>query len=268
MGVFAGIEYDVLRLRTLVSPAPRRLTPYGGLVAKEKREEIVPVLWRTLMSALLKEYVVIVVTDPPTAEWICSSHHEVARKTLTVDLTQPTNILWSRLRKGRRYDIRKAERKGVSVVEGTTETQVEAYYDLLKHTLQRKEFTILPPVDFYKDVFRTLRPSRARLLLAMHRDRTVAGSFLLNDDRHLYYWSGASNEDGLALGANSMIQWRTILWGKENALHEYDMTGANIPSVSFFKAGFGGEYRQYYTHVIAKPSSLGHLVARLISTIH
>lgn len=264
VGVFAGMEYDTFGFRTLISPAPRRLTPYGGLVVQKKREEIVPHLWRTLFPALLKEYVVTLITGPPTADRIGSPHHEVARKTLALDLTQPANILWSRVRKGRRYDIKKAERGGVSVVEGTTESHVAAYYDLLKNTLQRKEFSVLPPLDFYIDVFRILRSNRARLLLAMHRDSIVAGAFLLNDERHLYYWSGASNEDGLALGANSMIQWKAILWGKENALQEYDMTGANIPSVAFFKAGFGAEYRQYYSCVAAKPSPLGYLIARLL----
>jgi hypothetical protein len=39
-----------------------------------------------------------------------------------------------------------------------------------------------------------------------------------------------------------MIQWKAIIWGEENALQNYDMTGADIASVVFSKAGFGGEY--------------------------
>ena len=64
-----------------------------------------------------------------------------------------------------------------------------------------------------------------------------------------------------------MIQWKAILWGKENALQEYDRIGANIPSVAFFKAEFGGEYCQYDTFVMTKFSSLGYLVTRLLPKI-
>jgi hypothetical protein len=267
VGVFAGIEYNVLGLKALISPGPRRLTPYGGLVVRKKQDERIPVFWQALKSKLLREYSIIVVTNPPAAERKDWSQQEIPRKTLVLDLTKPVNILWSGMRKGRRYDIKKAEKSGVLVVEGTTEAQVAAYYDLLKRTLERKEFSVLPPLDFYVNIFRVLWPSKARLLLATHQDEIVAGAFLLNDEKHLYYWSGASQESGLALGANSMIQWKAILWGKENGIQEYDMTGANIPSVAFFKAGFGGEYRQYHTFVVTKPSRLEYLVTHLVPKI-
>jgi hypothetical protein len=44
------------------------------------------------------------------------------------------------------------------------------------------------------------------------------------------------------------------LMREENALREYGMTGANVPSIASFKAGFGSEYCQYRTFVMTKPS--------------
>jgi lipid II:glycine glycyltransferase (peptidoglycan interpeptide bridge formation enzyme) len=139
---------------------------------------------------------------------------------------------------------------------------VESYYDLLKETRKRKSISGLLPLSYYIDVFRKLGRDRAKLLLALYRDDPVAGAFLLNDNKRFYYWSGASTQTGLSLGANSVIQWKAILLGKEMGLREYDLVGGNIPSVAFFKAGFGGSIRSYYRFIVARPPLLGGLVRR------
>jgi len=260
VGVYAGSEYDFHGLKAFMSPAPRSWTYYGGLVVSSPERGRTHELWRVLMSSLLKNYTIVVSTDPPSMETLGWCEQQTARKTLVVRLSLPVEKLWSRIREGRRREIRKAEREGVLVVEGDRPDDVQAYYEMLKQTRDRKRFRTILPFRFYANVLHTLGQNRAKLFLAVYRNEPVAGVFLLNDSKRLYYWSGASNEAGLRLGANSLVHWKAILFGRERGLSEYDMLGANIPSVASFKAGFGGEYRKFYSSIMAHPNLLAGVV--------
>lgn len=262
VGAFAGLEYSFLGLKVLVSPSPRTFTPYGGLVVRERRQN----LYSLLMKSLLKEYPIIMSTDPPITPATELPQQYIMKYTFVLDLTMPVDILWSRIRKGTRRHVKKAENDGVSVLEASDENHIRSYHDLLRETHERKDISGLLPLSFYVDVFRKLGGNRVKLLLAVYKDDPVAGAFLLYDSKRFYYWSGASTETGLSLGANSMIQWKAILWGKDRGLLEYDMVGANIPSVAFFKAAFGGELRRYHRSIAARSTLLASTISRCLRT--
>ena len=262
-GLIAGFELGALGFKVLVSPAPRTFTPYGGLILRDHLEASV------CLKSLLREYAIVIMTDPPVLNPRKLSEYYFTKNTIVLpDLTIPVEDLWARIRKGTRWSIKKAERSGVSIVEASNESHVECYYDLLKETHERKNISGLLPPSYYLDVFRSLgRSNQAKLLLALYGGEPVAGVFLLNDKKRMYYWSGASTQAGLALGANSMIQWRAILWGKQTGLREYDMIGANVPGVAFFKAGFGGELRKYCRFVIARRPLVGSFVHKYLQLL-
>jgi hypothetical protein len=260
VGVFAGSEYGFLGLKGFFSPAPQTWTFYGGLLVRDTEEDRKCELWQMLMSSLLREYSFVITTDPPTSNTLGWCQYQTVKKTLVVQLSCPVGELWSRTRRDRRRGIKSAEQKGVHVVECDREDDVKVYYDMLRQTRERKRYRTLLPLRFFSDVLRTMGRRRAKLYLAMIGDMAVAGAFLLLDDKRFYCWSAASREAGLALGANSLIQWKAILWGKENGFVEYDMLGANIPSVASFKAGFGSEYRKYYSSVVTRPRAVARIV--------
>lgn len=260
VGVCAGSEYVFLGLKGFLSPAPQTWSFYGGLLVRDTEEDRKRELWQMLMSSLLREYSFVVTTDPPTSNTLGWCQYQTVRKTLIVRLSCPVEELRSRIRRDRRRDIKRAENEGIQVVECHREEDVRAYYEMLRQTCERKEISTLLPLRFFIDVLRVMGERRAKLFLAMLGEITVAGAFLLLDDKRFYCWSAASREPGLRLGANSLIQWKSILWGKENGFVEYDMLGANIPSVASFKAGFGSEYRQYYSSVVTRPRALARVV--------
>ena len=74
---------------------------------------------------------------------------------------------------------------------------------------------------------------------------TIAVLVLALDKNTVYTWVGATYPEKNYTGADSLLIWNAI---KNNSdTHKYlDMMGANIPSIAFFKKGFGGILTPYY----------------------
>jgi len=266
-GIIAGIECNILGLKALISPARGTFTPYGGLVVRDQQMAGIPDLPGLFTKSLLTQYRIVVSTEPPITPAKESSKHYIVKRTYVLDLTIPVETLRSRFERQRLRNIKRAEKSGVSIFEGSNESQIESYYDMWKETATRKSIGRLLPLSCYIDIFRRLGTDRAKLLLALHRDELVAGAILLNDNKRLYCWGAANTQTGLAVGASSLIQWKAILLGKEMGFREYDLVGGNIRSLCTFKASFGGARRSYYEYVMTRPGLVGSLARKSIQLV-
>ncbi len=152
-----------------------------------------------------------------------------------------------RVRKGHRYDTRKAEKEGVKVKEDYSEKAIKEYYNLLKQTYEKSQYAPLPE-KFYLDLIRDLCEKRKlKLLLAQYRGEVVAGAAFPYLNGVLYYWTSGSRKEKefASLYPNNLIQWEIIKWGYENGIRKYDMLGASIEGIKQFKLGWGGQLQNY-----------------------
>jgi len=152
-----------------------------------------------------------------------------------------------RVRKGHRYDTRKAEKEGVSIKEDYSEKAIKQYYSLLKQTYEKSHYAPLPE-KFYLDAIRNLRESgKLKLLLASYRGEVIGGAAFPYSNGVLYYWTGGSRKEKefASLYPNNLIQWEIIKWGYEKGIGKYDMLGASIEGIKQFKLGWGGQLQGY-----------------------
>lgn len=171
--------------------------------------------------------------------------------TLLVDLTASEDELLARMRPATRRNIRLAERRGVSVHEGTAD-DLPAWYALYVATMTRNQLEPLPLAHFA-----TLLDERAegsaspvvtRLLLARHEERLLAGLFLALAPARATYLYGASTRDHADLLPSYALQWAAMRRARAHGCHDYDLFGAApqrdphhpLAGVHQFKAGFGG----------------------------
>jgi hypothetical protein len=81
--------------------------------------------------------------------------------------------------------------------------------------------------------------------LAKYEDQVIASAIVLPFQNKLYGWDRVGFRAYYPLNPNNLLDWTLIEWGASNGLMEYDMMGANIPSITLFKLSFGGELRTY-----------------------
>jgi lipid II:glycine glycyltransferase (peptidoglycan interpeptide bridge formation enzyme) len=163
--------------------------------------------------------------------------------TSILSLQMPEEELWMGLDGKARNMIRKAIKNNVHVVEGD-ESLVGEYYQMVIATFTRSQ--IKPqPESYYHRVIQDLGPKgMARLLLANHNNKFIAGAIFLFYKDTAYYWHGASYRDHLSVAPNELIQWELIKWARQNGYKNYDLVRIEpdrLPGIARFKISFGGK---------------------------
>jgi lipid II:glycine glycyltransferase (peptidoglycan interpeptide bridge formation enzyme) len=139
-----------------------------------------------------------------------------------VDLQQSSEVILAKMHPKTRYNIRLAERKGVTVREGT-EADIATFYRLYHMTSQRQQF-----VPFSEDYIVTMWQAFARhgaikLFLAEYEGKVLSAFLdIAFSDTLLYKLGGWSGEHS-NLHPNEALHWAIIKWAQERGYHHYDL---------------------------------------------
>ncbi|PJC37263.1 hypothetical protein CO046_01225 [Candidatus Peregrinibacteria bacterium CG_4_9_14_0_2_um_filter_53_11] len=188
-----------------------------------------------------------------------ASHRLTAGESLILDLTLSEAALLEQMKPKGRYNIRLAQRKGVTVKRYTSVDQLapgefEAFYQVLQQTGSRDGFGI-HPASYYEQLLKNLGPSsNAALYLAYDEAGTViAGIITTYFGSTATYYYGASSPAHRPLMAPYLLQWEAILDAKNRGFHSYDFLGIAPPNspdhpwagITDFKKKFGGTEIHY-----------------------
>jgi peptidoglycan pentaglycine glycine transferase (the first glycine) len=123
--------------------------------------------------------------------WRPSSEQVQFRNTLLLDLTLPPDDLLARMKPKWRYNIRLAQRKGVTVRSGTAE-DLPLLYRMYQETSVRDRFVIRPE-EYYRDAWGSFMDAGlAQPLIAEIGNEPVAMVILFRFGRRAWYMYGAS----------------------------------------------------------------------------
>jgi hypothetical protein len=166
------------------------------------------------------------------------------RVSLRSALTKAEQELLAGLRKSTRYEVRRAERVGVSVEPAKKADEVEEFLRLYSRLGGRKGFATDSPGHLRGVIqWLTAEPARGALLLARDQGSIAGGAVIVRSGKRCWYVWGANDEhDRFSTG--QLLQWRAILWAKSQGCTEYDFGGYTPGATSgpaWFKEGFGGE---------------------------
>ena len=184
--------------------------------------------------------------------WRLSPEQIQFQNTMVIDLTPAIDDLLANMKSKWRYNIRLAERKGVSVRPGTA-ADLPAFYQMYADTAARDGFLIRPEA-YYRDVWsRFMEAGQAELLLAQVDEEIMAGLVLFFFEQSAWYMYGASSDQYRQLMPNHALQWAAICRAKAWGCHRYDLWGApdvfnesdRLWGVYRFKQGFGGQVVQW-----------------------
>ncbi len=179
--------------------------------------------------------------------WHLSGEQIQFRNTVWVDLGLPEEERLARLKQKWRYNLRLAQRKGVSVRPGAEEDLV-LLYRMYAETSVRDGFVIRPEA-YYRTVWQTfMRQGMATPLLAEVEGQAVAGLMLFHFAGRAWYLYGMSRELQRDKMPNYMLQWEAMNRAAALGCKTYDLWGApdvfddsdSMWGVFRFKEGMGG----------------------------
>jgi peptidoglycan pentaglycine glycine transferase (the first glycine) len=179
------------------------------------------------------------------------------RRTILIDLAADDQALLQRMKSKTRYNIRLAERKGVTVRDGAHE-DIHVFTRLMAVTGERNEFGVHTP-DYYERAYALFAPAgMARLFMAICEGRPVAGLMAFVCGHKAWYMYGASGDEHRDRMPNYALQWAAMRWARERGCRTYDLYGVpdedeetleahfvgrsdGLWGVYRFKRGFGGQ---------------------------
>jgi hypothetical protein len=144
---------------------------------------------------------------------------------------------WKGLDSTCRNRVRKAEKAGLTVEDIDDPTVADDFYDQYTELMLRKGLVPPYPREYPRLLVSHLK--KADLLFALRvRDasgRVLATGLYPHDEQTVYFWGGASWQDGRDLCPNEFLHWSAMRLATERGLTVYNMCGYGR-----FKKKFGG----------------------------
>jgi len=174
--------------------------------------------------------------------------------TSVIDLTKTPDELLASFKPKTRYNIRLAQKKGVTVQEENTDSAFEEYLKLLFETSRRQGFHA-HNAQYHRLQWKVLKASGLpHLLTAKYQGKILAAFMLFTFNGKLYYPYGASTRDHRELMAPNLLMWEAIRFGQNHGCTSFDLWGdtapnppPNHPHFGFhrFKEGFSPQLKEF-----------------------
>jgi lipid II:glycine glycyltransferase (peptidoglycan interpeptide bridge formation enzyme) len=201
--------------------------------------------------------------------------------TIHVALTPDEDAILGRMKPKWRYNIRLAERKGVTARHATM-NDLPAVQGLLEQTGTRDAFSVHSAAYYRKATELFAADSSATWLLAEHEGRLLAAIAVFASGQMAWYMWGASSDADRNLMPNHALQWAAMQWARSRGCQIYDLWGIpdevgdnpdaytdleswgndGLWGVYRFKQGFGGRVVRYAGAWDMPTSMLGHSLYR------
>jgi lipid II:glycine glycyltransferase (peptidoglycan interpeptide bridge formation enzyme) len=193
---------------------------------------------------------------------VLSPRDQFAKANVLMDLTQSAEDLMAGMHTKHRYNMRYAEKKGVTLRIAGNQKDFDNFWELYETTSVRQKYYIRPK-SYFQKIWDMLQPKGlVHILTAEFEGESLASWMLFNYDGVLYYPYGGSSEKHKNLFGSTYLGWQVILFGKKLGCTTFDMWGASQdpnnesdPWWGFtnFKLKYGGQYVTYmdsYDYVV------------------
>jgi peptidoglycan pentaglycine glycine transferase (the first glycine) len=177
------------------------------------------------------------------------------RRTILVSLEGSEENLLERMKQKTRYNIRLAQKKGVTVEPSN---DIEIFIQLMKQTSLRDQFSVHDP-NYYRLVFKEFSVNnKCELLIAKFSKKPVAALMIFFHGNRAWYFYGASSDEERNRMPAYLLQWEAMKHAAKRGCTEYDLWGVPDDDEAFleenfmvrndglwgvyrFKRGFGGK---------------------------
>jgi len=184
---------------------------------------------------------------------VISPHPLFPAWTQILDLNKFEDELLKSFHSKTRYNIRLAEKKGVTVREESNENGFEEFSKLYFETTKRQKY-FGHDYQYHKTVWNNLKNKISHILIAYYNHIPLAAYQLWYLDGVIYYVYGGTSELHRNLMASNLLMWEAIRLGKKLGAAKFDMWGSlgpnydpNDPWSGFtrFKEGYATKFTEF-----------------------
>jgi len=208
--------------------------------------------------------------DPPVeftdlnakSDWISSLQHPLKKSptdiqppdTVLLDIRPEPEALLAGMKPKWRYNVKLAEKKGVTVEKCGAES-VDRFYGLFEETASRDGIAVHAK-SYYRDILErgaaaeaAGEPVKVTLYIAVYEDMPIAGIITLFTKTESVYLYGASSNQHRNVMPAYLLQWTVIQDARDFGAQVYDFYGCPptddehhpMHGLFRFKNGFGGQ---------------------------
>jgi lipid II:glycine glycyltransferase (peptidoglycan interpeptide bridge formation enzyme) len=247
-----------------------RKLPLGFTIGYIPKATFVPALWPEIDSVCKQNRAIFLKLEPDVWEGespsqitnysllITSPQNIQPPRTIIIDIKGSEEEILSRMKQKTRYNIRLAEKKGVTVRPWD---DFETFHRMMLSTGRRDGFGV-HSLEYYQRAYELFKPKHmGELLVAEYLGKPLGALFVARNGKRAYYLYGASTDEERNRMPTYLLQWEAMKWAKMHGSEEYDLWGvpdeeqatleANFESrqdglwgVYRFKRGFGGELKR------------------------
>jgi CelD/BcsL family acetyltransferase involved in cellulose biosynthesis len=189
--------------------------------------------------------------------------------TFVIDTSLDPSLLWKRINGYSRNRVRKARNQGVEVWESAKPSELSSYFSIYRSTMHRHGRKGLD-YEFFDLVHGLLMgKGKARLFLASHQGRIVAGIIVLVHSGKAHAWTGGSLQDSWKVSPNELLIWHIIEWASNSGISHLDLgptpkergSGQNL-----FKRHLGAKQIDFVSFGLSVDRTRDRLVSDLVRT--
>ena len=179
-----------------------------------------------------------------------SAHPLFPEWTQILDLRPSEEELLKNMKPKTRYNIRLAEKKGVTVKEMSTDEGYSLFEQLYFETCKRQNYRGHTPT-YHRQLWNHLKNSQSHILIAFLDNTPLAAYELLFFKKRMYYLYGGSSLLHKNVMAPNLLMWEAIKLGKKYDAEQFDMWGSLAPGYveshpwagfTRFKEGYGTQF--------------------------
>ena len=250
-------------LKRSVGPLSILYVPRGPILDWNDTE-IVGTVLSDLQSIAQTDRAIFIKIDPELDQWsVISNQSSVSNKqwflsesqvqfknTVWLDLTPSEDEIITSFKQKTRYNIRLAERKGVTVqIPAAEDAPFELLYKMYAETSLRDGFVIRHE-NYYREAWGSfIRLGQAQPFIASVGGDPVAAIIVFRFANRALYMYGMSRALHREKMPNHLLQWRAMQWAKAQGCALYDFWGApdvldesdRLYGVWKFKEGFSDQ---------------------------
>lgn len=226
--------------QVLIQPAARNLVsmayiPRGPLVNWEDKE-IANALCEAIHREARRHRAVFLRIEPPLMHHASNrnllesygfqhvEHTNQPRCTMIVDLPEDMDELLMALPATTRSNIRRSERKGITI-EVADASHLSTLYHLLQITSDRSDFPIRRP-DYYEQEWQTFsQRGWVHLFVARYQGEIIAGQVPFCFGKHAATFHAGSLNEYRNLKAGYLLMWKAMCWAREQGCRTFDLWG-------------------------------------------
>ncbi|HEX9839527.1 MAG TPA: peptidoglycan bridge formation glycyltransferase FemA/FemB family protein, partial [Anaerolineales bacterium] len=164
-----------------------------------------------------------------------SPHNIQPPRTIVIDIKNSEEEILARMKQKTRYNIRLAEKKGVTV---RAWNDIESFHKMMLATGDRDSFGI-HSLEYYRRAYELFHsPGMCELLVAEYEGKPLAALMVFGRGRRAWYFYGASTDEERNRMPTYLLQWDAMKWAKARGCEEYDLWGVPDEDETTLEADF------------------------------